>query len=194
LASVEVTRPPTRHGWRQRLSTLAEEKSSVLRNSIGGWSCSAQSWIASSLRFQRKRFAFVAGNDGAPRVCPVLPQPRHCERSEAIQLFCSRRKSGLLSWAGVALRKAGLLRRFAPRNDGAVVTLRRHCERSEAIQLLRRVRPTLKRSAYSLYLWLLTFTSEHFRQRKSVPRSGSLEFPAASRAVELEKKSVPPRE
>jgi hypothetical protein len=153
-----------------------------------------QSWIASSLRFQRKRFAFVAGNDGAPRVCPVLPQPRHCERSEAIQLFCSRRKSGLLSWAGVALRKAGLLRRFAPRNDGAVVTLRRHCERSEAIQLLRRVRPTLKRSAYSLYLWLLTFTSEHFRQRKSVPRSGSLEFPAASRAVELEKKSVPPRE
>src|SRR4051812_23704959 len=29
----------------------------------------------------------------------------------------------------------GLLRRFAPRNDGAVVTLRRHCERSEAIQL-----------------------------------------------------------
>jgi hypothetical protein len=31
---------------------------------------------------------------------------RHCERSEAIQLF------------GKTMKKAGLLRRFAPRNDG----------------------------------------------------------------------------
>jgi hypothetical protein len=42
--------------------------------------------------------------------------PRHCERSEAIQPCAVN---------------SGLLRRFAPRNDG---TRARHCERSEAIQ------------------------------------------------------------
>jgi len=80
--------------------------------------------LRSSLRFQRKRFAFVAGNDGAPRVCPVLPQPRHCERSEAIQLFprgakadCSRGLelpsakldcfvASLLAMTGLLLRSA----------------------------------------------------------------------------------------
>src|SRR3954462_8955897 len=85
-----------------------------------------QSGMVSLRRFQRKRFAFVAGNDGAPRVCPVLPQPRHCERSEAIQLFprgakvdCSRGLelpsakldcfvASLLAVTGVLLRSASL--------------------------------------------------------------------------------------
>jgi hypothetical protein len=56
-------------------------------------------------------YFFGLGWTGDLRKCPT----RHCERSEAIQLLS---------------HKAGLLRRFAPRNDGAC-----HCERSEAIQL-----------------------------------------------------------
>src|SRR4051812_42931333 len=66
--------------------------------------------------------------------------------------FCSRRND-VASWAVLPRGKAGLLRRFAPRNDGAV-TLRRRCERSEAILLsLGRAQPGDCRPRPTIIVW-----------------------------------------
>ena len=57
-----------------------------------GWSSPPQSWIASSLRSQRKRSAFVAGNDGTSR---LLLRPPSLRAQRSNPAFFLRRKDRL---------------------------------------------------------------------------------------------------